>query len=51
MPSAQEPQVRYAVVVPTAALSAALRVPGWVREHLHVDVFEVEDAGMVHPRR
>jgi len=41
---------RYAVVVPTAALSAALRVPGWVRERLHVDVFEVDDAGMVHPR-
>lgn len=41
---------RYAVVVPTAAVNAALRVPGWVRERLHIEVFEVDDLGDVHPR-
>jgi hypothetical protein len=30
--SAPEPGARYAVVVPTAALNAALRVPEWVRD-------------------
>ena len=39
---------RYAVVVPTAAVGAALRVPSWVRERLHVDVFEVDEGGVVH---
>ena len=39
---------RYAVVVPTAALQAALRVPSWVRDRLHIDVYEVDDAGVVH---
>lgn len=29
---------RYAVVVPTVAVIAALRVPGWVRERLRRDV-------------
>lgn len=41
---------RYAVVVPTGALKAAVRVPDWVRERLHVDVVEVDDVGDVHPR-
>jgi hypothetical protein len=41
---------RYAVVLPAAALSAAMRVPAWVRERLHVEVFEVDDSGEVHPR-
>ena len=41
---------RYAVVVPTAALQAALRVPSWVRERLHIDIYEVDDAGAIHPR-
>jgi len=40
---------RYAVVVPTAALQAALRVPAWVRDRLHIDVYEVDDVGVVHP--
>jgi hypothetical protein len=44
-------RARYAVVVPTAAVSAALRVPAWVRQRLDVDVYEVDDAGKVHPRR
>jgi hypothetical protein len=42
--------VRYAVVVPTTALRAALRVPAWVRERLRIDVYEVGDAGAVHLR-
>lgn len=42
---------RYAVVVPTAAIPAALRVPAWVRQRLDVDVYEVDDAGRVHPRQ
>jgi hypothetical protein len=42
---------RYAVVVPTAAVQAALRVPAWVRQRLDVDVYEVDDAGRVLPRR
>ena len=41
---------RYAIVVPTMALSAALRVPGWVRDRLHIDVYEVDDVGAVHAR-
>ena len=41
---------RYAVVVPTAGVQAALRVPVWVRDRLAVDVYEVDDAGGVHPR-
>lgn len=41
---------RYGVVVPTSAVSAALRVPAWVRQRLDIDVYEVDDAGKVHPR-
>ena len=39
---------QYAVVVPTAALAAALRVPAWVRERLRIFVYEVDEAGTVH---
>jgi hypothetical protein len=45
-----EASARYAVVVPTAALSAALRVPAWVRDRLSIDVYEVSDAGAVFQR-
>jgi hypothetical protein len=45
-----KPGARYAVVVPTAALNAALRVPAWVRERLSVDVYEVDDDTVVHLR-
>jgi hypothetical protein len=38
---------QYAVVVPTAAVAAALRVPTWVRERLHIAVYEVDDEGTV----
>jgi hypothetical protein len=43
------PGSRYAVVVPTAAVNAALRVPAWVRTRLAVDIYEVDDLGDVHP--
>jgi len=39
---------RYAVVVPTVAVSAALRVPAWVRARLRLDIYEVTDR---HPAR
>jgi hypothetical protein len=42
---------RYAVVVPTPALNAALRVPAWVRDRLSVDVYEVGDDAEVNLRR
>jgi hypothetical protein len=45
-----KPGARYAVVVPTAALNAALRVPAWVRERLSVDVYEVDDDTVVYLR-
>lgn len=38
---------RYAVVVPSVAVGAALRVPAWVRERLRLDVFEVTDENKV----
>ena len=41
---------RYAVVVPTAAVPAALRVSAWVRQRLSINVYEVDDAGQVHRR-
>lgn len=42
---------RYAVVVPTTAVAAALRVAGWVRLQLAIEVYEVDDDGVVvaHP--
>jgi len=43
-----EQSSRYAVVVPTPALNAALRVPAWVRDRLSVDVYEVDDNAEVH---
>lgn len=43
-----QPHTRYAVVVPTAALKAALRVPVWVRDRLAIDVYEVDDNAEVH---
>jgi hypothetical protein len=35
------------VVVPERAVEAALRVPHWVRERLHVQVWAVSDDGQV----
>ena len=45
-----ESGAQYAVVVPTAALNAALRVPAWVRDRLSVDIYEVDDNAGVHLR-
>lgn len=42
-----EPNVRFAVVVPTRARTAALRVPATTRDLLHIDVFVVDDNGRV----
>ena len=42
---------RYAVVVPTFALRAALRVPQCVRDRLSIDVYEVNDEGHVEQHR
>jgi hypothetical protein len=44
------PGARYAVVVPTTALTAALRVPAWVRDRLSIDVYEVDDDSEVQLR-
>ena len=41
---------RYAVVVPTSAVVAALRVPAWVRDRLAIYVYEVDGDGVVHLR-
>ncbi len=41
---------RYAVVVPTVAVSAALRAPAWVRARLRLDIYEVTDQNQVVPR-
>jgi hypothetical protein len=45
-----ETGAQYAVVVPTAAVAAALRVPTWVRERLNIAVYEVGDDGAVQSR-
>jgi hypothetical protein len=37
----------YAVVIPTKAVTAALRVPPWVRHRLAVTVYEVAETGAV----
>lgn len=38
---------RFAVVVPTAAVSAVRRVPAWVLEDLKIDIYVVGDDGSV----
>jgi hypothetical protein len=47
MPLAEAPAVRFAVVVPTRAGPAALRVPPRVRALSSVEVFVVDDDGTV----
>jgi hypothetical protein len=42
-----DPNVRFAVVVPTGAEAAALRVPRRVRDLLRIDVYAVSDDGQV----
>ncbi len=43
----EEAHARYAVVVPTSVLKAAQRVPPTVRETLRIDLFTVDEAGLV----
>lgn len=45
---AEVQRTRYAVVVPEAARSAALRVPARVRASLGITVYVVSEAGEVH---
>lgn len=47
MPLAEDSAARFAVVVPTRAETAALRVPARVRHLLGVEVFVVDDSGTV----
>ena len=42
-----EPKARFAVVIPTGAEAAALRVPRRVRDVLRIDVYAVSDDGKV----
>ena len=50
MPAEPSTNTRFGVVVPTAAVDAALRVPLWVRERLHIAIYEVGDDGSVAER-
>ncbi len=47
MGSKDDPAVTYAVVVPDTALSAAQRVPAWVRARLRIDLYVVAEDGKV----
>ena len=47
MPSFEDERVRYALVVPERAESAALRVPARIREALRIDVYVVTADGAV----
>ncbi len=42
-----DPLVSYAVVVPDTAVSAAQRVPTWVRARLRIDLYVVSPDGQV----
>jgi hypothetical protein len=42
-----DPNTRFAVVIPTGAEAAALRVPRRVRDVLRIDVYAVSDDGQV----
>ena len=42
-----DPNTRFAVVIPTLAEAAALRVPRRVRDVLRIDVYVVSDDGQV----
>jgi hypothetical protein len=47
MPPSEVGFAEFAVVVPTSALAAALRVPAWVRELLKIEIYAVDDDGGV----
>ena len=42
-----DPNTRFAVVIPTGAEDAALRVPSRVRDVLRIDIYAVSDDGQV----
>ncbi|MGW8765933.1 hypothetical protein ACWGN5_25890 [Streptomyces sp. NPDC055815] len=46
--TSQAPRTRYALVVPSASVKAAERVPAHVRRLLRIDVYEVGDDNTVH---
>lgn len=50
MPTDPSPNITFGVVVPTAAVGAAQRVPSWVRERLNIVIYEVGDNGNVAER-
>ncbi|WP_314410018.1 hypothetical protein [Streptomyces sp. DSM 40484] len=45
--TSQEPRTRYALIVPSSSVAAAVRVPLHVRQLLRIDVYEVTDEGQV----
>jgi hypothetical protein len=47
MPIAEDPDARFAVVVPEVGRSSATRVPTRVRELLRIDVYTVDENGSV----
>jgi hypothetical protein len=47
MPVEEAPNTRFAVVISTGAETAALRVPGRVRDLLRIDIYVVSDDGQV----
>ena len=47
MPAEDDPNTRFAVVIPTGAEAAALRVPRRVRDLLRIDIYAVSDEGQV----
>jgi hypothetical protein len=47
MPTQPQPDAEYAVIVPTEAVTAAERVPRWVRERLNISIYEVREDGEV----
>jgi hypothetical protein len=51
MPGFEDERVRYALVVPERAESAALRVPARIREALRIDVYVVDEEGGVRAGR
>ena len=50
MPAQPQPDAEFAVIVPTEAVTAAERVPRWVRELLKISVYEVREDGGVAER-
>jgi hypothetical protein len=47
MPAEEDPEARFAVVVPAGAEAAALRVSRRIRDILRIDIYTVSDDGQV----